>query len=222
VSSIADSVLHLHGVLALAIVFGLPLLESALFVGFVFPGETAAILAGVLAYEHRLNLTAAIVAVILGAIIGDSIGYEVGRKWGTWLLEGPLSRWVKAEHVARAEDLLRRYGGWAVFLGRFTAVLRVMIPGIAGTGRMPYRRFVVFNVTGGILWGTAFVVLGYLAGVSWHTVASTAGTAGLVAGAVVVVAIVVVMLVRRRRRGSGVTVAQQQAADHQQDGDHQA
>lgn len=218
--SIANSVLHLHGVWALAIVFGLPLLESSMFVGFVFPGETAAILAGVLVYEHRLNMTSAMVAVVLGAIIGDSIGYEVGRRWGTRLLRGPLSRWVKAEQVERGEGILRRYGGWAVFLGRFTAALRVLIPGIAGTGRMPYRRFLLFNVSGGALWGIGFVLIGYAAGASWHTVAHTAGTAGLIAAAVVAAAIATLVVVRRRR--SRVPMAQQHGADHQQRQDDQA
>ncbi len=210
-SSIVDSVLHLHGWAALAIVFGLPLLESAVFVGFVIPGETAALLAGVLVFQHRLNLPEAIAAVVLGAIIGDTIGYEVGRRWGTRLLEGPLSRWIRPDHVARAEEVLRRYGGWAVFVGRFTTALRVLIPGIAGTGRMPYRRFALFNVTGGILWGVGFVLLGYAAGASWRQVAGTAGTVGLVAAAVAVAAVVVVVLVRRRRR-SGVPATQEDGA----------
>lgn len=200
-SSIADSILHLHGFSALALVFLLPFAESAVFVGFIFPGETAAILAGVLAYEGRISLASGIVAVILGAIIGDTVGYEVGRHFGTKLIHGPLARWIKADHLRRTEDLLTRRGGWAVFLGRFTAALRVLIPGIAGVGRMPYRRFAFFNMTGGAIWGAGFVLIGYAAGASWKTVASTASTVGLIAVAVVVVAAVAVFVVRRRRRG---------------------
>ncbi len=199
-SSITNSLLHLHGTAALAIIFALPALESSAFFGFIFPGETAAILGGVLAYEHRISLTAAIVAVIAGAIIGDTIGYAVGHRWGNKLLEGPLSRFLKAHHVERARGVVHRRGGWAVFFGRFTAALRVLIPGIAGTARMPYRRFVAFNVAGGALWGAGFVLLGFLAGASWRTVAHTASTAGLVALSVVVVLVVVGLLVRRHRR----------------------
>jgi membrane protein DedA with SNARE-associated domain len=200
VSSVVDSILHLHGPVALLLLFAFPCGESAIFLGFVFPGETAAVIGGVLAFEHRVSLAAAIAVVIAGAFIGDSIGYEVGRRWGTKLLSGPLSRWIKPHHVARAEGLLRRRGGWAVLIGRFTAALRVLMPGIAGTGRMPYRRFAAFNLSGAIAWGAAYVLLGFLAGASWRHVASVASTAGLVAVAVVVAAAVVTFLVLRRRR----------------------
>lgn len=199
-SSVVDGILHLHGLVALLLVFAFPLAESAIFVGFVFPGETAAVLGGVLAYEHRVNLVATICVVIAGAFIGDSIGYEVGRRWGTRLLHGPLSRWIKPSHVARTEDLLRRRGGWAVLIGRFTAALRVLMPGIAGTGRMPYRRFAAFNASGAVVWGTTYVLLGYLAGASWRHVASVASTAGLVAVCAVAAVVVVAFVVVRRRR----------------------
>jgi membrane protein DedA with SNARE-associated domain len=200
-SSITNSILHLHGLAAAALVFALPAAESAIFIGFIFPGETAAVLAGVLAFDGRLNLAVAFVAVIAGAIVGDSIGYFVGRRWGLKLLEGPLSRFIRPQHVARSQAALRRRGGLAVVLGRFTAALRVLVPGFAGMAKLPYQRFLLFNAIGGALWGAAFVLLGYLAGASWRSAAHTAGTAGLIALAVAVVAIVTVILMRRRRRG---------------------
>jgi membrane-associated protein len=179
-------------------VFALPAGESAIFIGFIFPGETAAVLAGVLAYYGRLNLAIAFVAVIAGAIVGDSIGYAVGRRWGLRLLEGPLSRFIKPHHVKRSQDVLRRRGGWAVLIGRFTAALRVLVPGFAGMAKLPYRRFLLFNAIGGALWGAAFVLLGYLAGASWRTAAHTAGTVGLVVVALVVVTVIALVLIRRR------------------------
>lgn len=199
-SSLSNAVLHLHGFAALALIFALPMGESAIFLGFVFPGETAALLAGVLAYEGRITLLEAFVAVILGAIVGDSIGYAVGYRWGTRLLDGPLSRFIKPAHVETARAAMRRRGGWAVVLGRFTTALRVLIPGLAGMAGLRYRRFLVFNVLGGTLWGLTFVLIGYAAGASWRSVSSTAGTVGLVVLAVVVVAIAAVVVIRRRRR----------------------
>jgi membrane protein DedA with SNARE-associated domain len=199
-NDITNSILHLHGLAAAALVFALPAGESAIFIGFIFPGETAAVLAGVLAYYGRLDLPVAFGAVILGAIAGDSIGYAVGRRWGRRLLEGPLSRFIKPSHIERSEDAIRRRGGWAVLIGRFTAALRVLVPGFAGMAGLPYRRFLLFNAIGGILWGTAFVLLGYLAGASWRTAAHDAGTAGLIGVSAVVVAVVVVIVVRRHRR----------------------
>jgi membrane-associated protein len=192
---------------AAALVFALPCAESAIFIGFIFPGETAAVLAGVLAYYGRLNLVVAIVAVVAGAVIGDSIGYAVGRRWGLRLLEGPLSRFIKPHHVRRTQVVLQRRGGWAVFAGRFTAALRVLVPGFAGMAKIPYRRFFVFNLAGGAIWGAGYVLLGYFAGASWRTAAHTAGTAGLIVVSALVVVVVVVILVRRRRSGPDDTPA---------------
>ena len=194
--------LHLHGIAALALVFLLPLGESAIFLGFIFPGETAAILAGVLAYQG-IHLAEAFAAVVLGAVIGDTIGYAIGFRWGTKLLQGPLSRFITPAQVERSRALIRRRGGWAVVLGRFTAALRVLVPGLAGTAEMPYRRFLAFNATGGLLWGVTYVLVGYLAGASWRTAAHTAGTAGLAALVAAVIVIAVIVLVRRHRHRTG-------------------
>lgn len=158
-------------------------------------------LAGVLAYYGRLNLAVAFIAVVAGAVIGDSIGYAVGRRWGLRLLEGPLSRFIKPHHVRRTQAFLQRRGGWAVIAGRFTAALRVLVPGFAGMAKIPYRRFLTYNLIGGAVWGVGYVLLGYFAGAGWRTAAHTAGTAGLIALSAIVVVIVVVVLVRRRRSG---------------------
>ena len=96
--SVIERILHLHGWVAYAIIFALPALEASVFLGFIFPGEIAVILGGVLAYQGRISLGGAIAAAVLGAIIGDSVGYEVGKHYGTRLLEGPLRRFVKAAH----------------------------------------------------------------------------------------------------------------------------
>jgi undecaprenyl-diphosphatase len=168
ISRLFDRILDLPPWLALGLVFLLPALEASAFVGLVFPGEVAVILGGVLASQGRLALWLVIVVGALGAIIGDSIGYEVGRRYGSRLL-ATFPRWlVKPEHIEQAQDLLRRKGGRAVFIGRFTAALRALVPGLAGTSRLPYRRFLAFNVLGGILWVTAIALTGYLAGSSFR------------------------------------------------------
>lgn len=198
-NSIVDRILHLHGLAAAGLIFALPLGESAVFIGFIFPGETAALLGGVLASEHRLSLAVALVAVCLGAVIGDSVGYLVGARWGLRLLEGPLSRFVKARHIERGRAEVNKRGGLAIVIGRFTTALRVLVPGLAGMAGYPYRRFLLWNVLGGVAWGVTFVLLGYAAGTAWRSVASTAGTAGLAVLAAVVVGLAVVVVVRHRR-----------------------
>src|SRR5262249_56983941 len=88
IDTIARHILGLHGVAALVIVFAVPLLESSAFVGFVFPGEIAVILGGVLAFEHRVALPAVLAAAIAGAVVGDTAGYWFGRRYGRRGLSG--------------------------------------------------------------------------------------------------------------------------------------
>ncbi|HET7870051.1 MAG TPA: bifunctional DedA family/phosphatase PAP2 family protein [Actinomycetota bacterium] len=183
-AGVTDTILRLHGFAALAIVFLIPALEASAFVGFVFPGEIAVLLGGVLAYQGRAPLWAVIVAAVLGAAIGDSIGYAVGKRWGRSLLHGtlgrlPIIRPGLDKHLDQAQEYVRRRGPRAVFVGRFTAALRVLVPGLAGMAGVPYRSFVTFNVLGAIIWGTGFALLGFFAGAAWRRVAGIAGWAGL-------------------------------------------
>lgn len=205
-----DWILSLGGGFALAIVFLVPALESSAFLGFVFPGEIAVILGGVLAFNGRVPLPAVIVAAVAGAIIGDTIGYFVGRRWGRQLLRGVglrvpfLHRRIDA-HLESAQAYLRRRGGAAVFFGRFTAALRVMVPGLAGMAEVPYGRFAFYNAAGGLLWGTGFVFLGYLAGAAWQRVAADASKVGLALLVLVLVGLVLGRILRKvRERGEPI------------------
>jgi len=186
--------------LALLVVFALPALESSAFLGFVFPGETAVLLGGVLASQGRVPLAAVLVAAIAGAIAGDAVGYLVGRRWGRRVLDSTLGRVVRTEHLDRAEGALLRRGGVAVFLGRFTVALRVLVPGLAGMAGMPYRRFALCNVAGALAWGGVMVVAGYLAGASWHTTEQLVSRLGLAGTLVLVGAVVGGRLLHRMRR----------------------
>jgi membrane protein DedA with SNARE-associated domain/membrane-associated phospholipid phosphatase len=195
-SHLADRILALHGWAALAIVFGLPALEASVFVGVVVPGEIAVLLGGVLAFEHRVSLPAVIAAAVAGAICGDTIGYLVGRRFGRTILEGSLGRLVRREHLDRAERYLAERGGPAVFLGRFTAALRALIPGLAGLARLRYRTFAAYNAAGGAVWAAGFVLLGYAAGTGWRRVEHLAGRASLLLLLVVVVVGAIVLAAR--------------------------
>ena len=105
---------------------------------------------------------------------------------------------VVAAGMDRAQAVLRRRGGLAVLVGRFVAVLRALMPAVAGTTRMPYRTFLFFNVLGGIIWGVGYCLLGYAAGSAYAAIERTVGTG--VAVAVAVVAAVPVWAIRRHRR----------------------
>jgi membrane protein DedA with SNARE-associated domain len=199
VTGIVEHLLSAPAWVALLVVFALPALESSAFLGFAFPGETAVILGGVYAGQGRLSVLAVAAAAIAGAVAGDAVGYLVGRRWGRWLLDSTLGRFVKVEHLDRAQLALARRGGWSVFLGRFTVVLRVMIPGLAGMSGMAYPKFALANVTGGVAWALVMVLIGYVAGNSWHTLAHLVSTAGAVLTVALLVLLVVVVKLRRRR-----------------------
>ena len=174
-SVIVDPLLTLHGAPAYALVAALVFAEAALFVGFVLPGETAVILGGVLAYQHSVSLSIMAGIVVSAAILGDTVGFEVGRHYGDRLLGLRIfAKHRTALDAGRAR--LVRVGGRAVFLARFTAFLRAVMPGLAGTVGMPYRRFLTWNALGGLLWGVAYTVLGYLAGASYRKIENYAGT----------------------------------------------
>ncbi|HZD01830.1 MAG TPA: DedA family protein, partial [Actinomycetes bacterium] len=195
-SRISDVILSLHGWVALLVVFLLPALEASAFFGFLFPGEIAVILGGVLAFQHRIGLSAAITAAVAGAVVGDTIGYAVGRRWGRRMLHGSLGRFVKSHHLDQAETFLGRHGGKAVFLGRWTAALRVLIPGLAGLSGVHYRTFAIWNLLGGGLWATTFVLVGFAAGEGWHKVEEVAKQASLVLLLIVVLVVGIVLLAR--------------------------
>jgi membrane-associated protein len=179
VSGLVELLLSTPAWLAVLVVFALPALESSAFLGFVIPGETAALLGGVAASQGHAPLVAVLAAAVGGAIAGDAVGYLVGRRWGRRLLDGTFGRFIRVQHLDRAESVLARRGALAVFLGRFTVALRVMIPGLAGMAGMPYRRFAAANISGGALWGVAVVIAGYLAGNSWHTVGHVISLGGI-------------------------------------------
>jgi membrane protein DedA with SNARE-associated domain len=195
-----DGLLGLHGVVVYLIVVALVFAEDALFVGFVLPGETAAVLGGVAASVGHASLPTMVAAVVAAAVVGDSVGYEVGRKIGPRVLRlGMLQR--RADKLDAARDFLARRGGAAVFLGRFVAFFRAVMPALAGVAAMPYRRFLAYNLAGGLVWGCACVLLGYAAGHSYAAVEHTVGrTAAMVVLALAAGGFVVWRL-RRRHAG---------------------
>ena len=141
------------------LVFG----EAALFIGFILPGETAVLVAGVVASQGHVNVVLVAALVVVAAITGDSVGYVIGRRYGESLMTLPILKHRRGA-LERALEGLRRRGPIYVFIGRFTAFLRAVMPGLAGMSQMNYRRFFIANALGGIIWGISFTLLGYFAG----------------------------------------------------------
>jgi membrane-associated protein len=198
VSEITHFLLGLHGPLIYLAVAVLVFGEAALFFGFVLPGETAIVVGGVLASQGRVSLAPLLTIVVIAAVVGDSVGYEVGRRYGARLLETRAMRRYESK-VGRAQDLIRRRGPFAVFIGRFTALLRALMPALIGSSKMPYPRFLIFNVIGGVLWGTLFTLGGYYAGEAFEHTAKVVGRWVAVAVALVIVIALAVWSVRKHR-----------------------
>jgi membrane protein DedA with SNARE-associated domain len=192
---VVDTLLSVPPVVALVIIAALVFGEAALLFGFVLPGETAVVYGGVLADAGRVSVLVVLLVVYLAAVTGDSVGFEVGRVLGPRLVRAPVLR-HHTERVEQAQAYLRRRGGRAVVAARFTAFLRAVMPGLAGASRMPYRRFLVFNAIGGVLWGSACVLLGYFAA---HSIGTITHALGLTS-AVIVVLIVVGLIWAWHRR----------------------
>jgi membrane protein DedA with SNARE-associated domain len=202
VSQFVDRILGLPGWLVLVVAGLVVLAEDALFVGFVLPGETVALLAGAAAKVGHASLAGVLVVVVLGAVVGDTIGYEVGRHLGVRVLRVRILE-RRRERIDAARDFLARRGGSAVFLGRWIAFFRAVMPFLAGSSRMRYRKFLAWNALGGLAWGVTVVLVGYAAGASYKRVEQSFGRGAAIAVLAVVVIAVVVWRVRRRRARLG-------------------
>lgn len=199
-TSIIDHILNAPAWTVYTIVGLLVFAEDALFVGFVLPGETAAILGGVAASRGHVPVLGILAVVIVAAIVGDSVGYEVGDHLGSRLL-GLRIFDKRRQRLKAAQDFLARRGGSAVFLGRWVAFFRAVMPALAGTARMPYLKFLTFNAAGGIAWGTVVVLVGYYAGESYGKIEQLVGRgAALVVLGLALIALVVWQIGRHRNK----------------------
>jgi membrane-associated protein len=151
----------------------------------------------VLAGLGTVNRGAMMAVVVVCAIVGDSVGFEVGKRAGPHLLERRPLKGNAA--VRRTLAMLEHYGGPAVFLGRFVAFARALIPGLAGMSGLRYRVFLFYNALGGLIWGVGYTLLGYVVGLSFERILSQVGLWSLGAVVVIVVVAVVARHVFKRR-----------------------
>jgi membrane protein DedA with SNARE-associated domain len=184
-----------HGYRTLAITL---MLENA---GIPLPGETVLLFASFLAFQHHeLKLSLIILVATAACILGDNLGYWIGHHGGRPLLHRYQSVFrVSDEKIAQGEKLFERFGPATVFFARFVFGMRVIAGPLAGVLRMPWRRFVLFNILGAALWVTVISCVGYFFGQHWHRLLQIVGRANVV---VFVVAAAVALFAWRRYRGS--------------------
>lgn len=201
-SDLVDGLLSMDGTLIYLLVWLLVFAEDALFVGFVFPGETAAILGGVAASLGIISLPGITVVVVTAAAAGDTASYLIGRAFGPRLLRLRFLR-RRQSWVQRAQDQLATRGGMAVFVGRFVTFFHAVMPALAGAAHMPYRRFFLYNAAGALVWGIGTVLIGYLAGTSYAAIERVAGPVAAIGVALLAVGVFVVWRIRVARRECG-------------------
>lgn len=152
-----------------ASIFGVALVvfaESGLLIGFFLPGDSLLFATGFLIQTGLLqfNIHLAVLLIFVAAVLGDSVGYTFGRKLGPRIFSRPNARLFKQEYVKRAQEFYEKHGGKTIIIARFVPIVRTFAPIVAGAGKMEYKRFLTFNIIGGLLWAAGITYTGYFLG----------------------------------------------------------
>ena len=156
-----ENLVRVGGLTAMsAIIFA----ETGLMIGFFLPGDSLLVTAGVFAAAGKVNIWTLNALLIVAAIAGDTAGYWFGRRVGPALFKRPKSLLFNPDHLHRAHDFYEKHGGKTIIIARFMPVIRTFAPIVAGMGEMQYRRFLSFNVFGGLFWVISMTGIGYFLG----------------------------------------------------------
>ena len=156
-----QGIIHWGGTLMVCVII---FTETGLFVGFFLPGDSLLVSAGIFAAAGLLNVYYLLVLGSACAVIGDQVGYFIGRKAGQALYSREDSFFFRKKHLERAHEFYEKYGGKTIVLARFVPIVRTFAPAVAGAASMNYRRFVSYNVIGGVLWVCSIVLIGFTLG----------------------------------------------------------
>jgi membrane protein DedA with SNARE-associated domain len=192
------------------VIFAAAALECAAFAGLLVPGESLVLASGFFAHQGILEVAPVMIAAGLGAVTGDNIGFFLGSWLGReWLLRRGSRFGLRRRGLARVEGFFQRQGPKAVFFGRFVGFARALIPFVAGASKMPYRKFVLYDAAGAVLWTVAFVTIGYIVGASWQVAEQWISRSGLILAAIVLLGGSVLWIRRRRRNQASQAVGTQ-------------
>jgi membrane-associated protein len=176
--------------------------ETGLLVGFFLPGDSLLITAGLVAATGALNIWWLNLLLIIAAVGGDSVGYAIGARMGPRLFTRPKSLLFNPRHVDRTRAFYARHGAKTIVIARFVPLVRTFAPVVAGVAGMEYRRFVVYNVAGGVGWVTSMTWAGYLLG---QTIPNINEHIHVVVAIVIVLSLIPIaieILKERRRRST--------------------
>jgi membrane-associated protein len=192
-----DSLIRWGGYgLLFAIVFA----ETGLLIGFFLPGDSLLVTAGLVAATGALNIWWLNALLIVAAVVGDSLGYAIGRHVGPRLFTREKSLLFNPAHVERTRRFYERYGAKTIVIARFVPMVRTFAPTVAGVGQMEYRRFIFYNVAGGVGWVLSMTWGGYLLGQSIPNIGSHIHIVVAVVIVLSLIPIAVELLRERRRR----------------------
>ncbi|MFF0903771.1 UNVERIFIED_CONTAM: DedA family protein [Kocuria sp. CPCC 205316] len=204
VDAVVEALFELSGWPVYALVLVLVFLESAVFLGLFLPGETALLMAGLLAGAGNLSVAVLVPAAVVAAVAGNQVGYLIGLYFGPRLRQTALGRLIGPSRWEKALDLVGRRGVGAVFAARWITVVRALVPPVAGMIGMPQRKFLLANVLGAVSWAPTVVLIGYLLGDSLARAEQVLSYLTLVGVATVVLMLAVVrarVVLTRRRNG---------------------
>lgn len=153
--------INLFGPWTYVILFAIIFAETGLVITPLLPGDSLLFALGALAATHKLDIFWLLGLLSVAAILGDSVNYWLGTVFGPRIFRGENVRLLNRRHLDKAHEFFERYGGKTIILARFLPFLRTFAPFVAGMARMTYRRFMFYNVIGGLVWIFLFVLLGY-------------------------------------------------------------
>lgn len=153
-----------YGDLAYGLIGSIVFIETGFVIAPFLPGDSLIFTAGAFAARGIFQLPILIVLFICAAVLGDTVNYTIGHWCRDWLDEGRYNRWVKREHLLRAQTFYRKHGAKMIVLARFIPILRTFAPFVAGMSNMRFRTFFGYNLLGGALWVMTFLTAGYLFG----------------------------------------------------------
>lgn len=151
-----------YGDLVYLLLFAIIFCETGLVFLPFLPGDSLIFAAGAFAASSNLNLGILFLIIIGAAIIGDTVNYEIGKHLGRKIINN--GKLIKKENLYKADALIQKYGSAAVLIARFMPIVRTIVPFVVGMGKLDYKKFIPFNAIGGVIWGTLFIMIGYLFG----------------------------------------------------------
>jgi membrane-associated protein len=149
-----------------AILFAIVFCETGLVITPILPGDSLLFAAGYVASleDSAINVWLLCLVLTIAAVLGDTVNYHIGKYLGPRVLSGKVSRWLNRKHLEKTEWFFQRYGAKTIILARFVPIVRTFAPFVAGVGSMNYRRFLAYNVIGGVLWVFSMTLAGYFFG----------------------------------------------------------